>query len=339
MKPGIFRAAVVGLGGVSSMHIKSLEAIGIAITAVCDNKPEQAKAAGDSLKCAFYTCYEEMLASGGFEVVHICLPHYLHAPVAIAALNKNYHVVCEKPMATTVADAEDMISAAETNAARLEIIFQNRFNQGSKLIKTALDSGELGQVTGGSLRVTWHRNQNYYTQSDWRGRWATEGGGALINQSIHTFDLVNYFLGAPKSVNASIANRAHPYIEVEDVAEGIIEYNNAAISFFVNTYHPYDAPVSLELVCEKGRAVIHGEDTTMFYKDGREVTASKDEDTPLLKGKDYWGNSHVSQIKNFYDSLTGKPVEVVCGTEGIRTQRLINGIYDSAKFGQTIYLQ
>jgi len=338
METSNYKAAIIGMGGISQVHIKSLQALDIPIAAVCDNKPERAKSIAEQLNCAYYTDYEVMLAQGGFDVLHVCLPHYLHAPVAIAALNKDIHVVCEKPMATTVADAEAMIAAAKASAAKLEIIFQNRYNPATQAIKTALDSGELGKVQGGWLRVTWHRNEAYYTQSDWRGRWATEGGGALINQSIHTFDLMNYFLGNPTAVNASVANRAHPSIEVEDVAEGVIAYGKINISFFVNNYHPYNAPVSLGIICENGRVTIEGKTATVSYSDGRETVSHADDGVHSAYGKDYWGNSHIKQIGAFYNTLAGKTTEGVCGTEGLRTQRLINGIYDSSKTGQTVTL-
>jgi len=338
MKTDKYRAAVIGLGLISQVHIKSLEDLGIQITAVCDNKLNPAKTIGEQLGCAHYTCYETMLSQGGFDVLHICLPHYLHAPVAIAALKKGVHVVCEKPMATTVEDAKAMIAAAKVGGTKLEIIFQNRYNPATVAVKEALNSGELGRILGGWLKVTWYRSEEYYTKNDWRGRWATEGGGALINQSIHTFDLMNYFLGSPSSVSASVANRAHPSIEVEDVAEGIIAYEDVNISFYVNTFHPYNAPVSLEIVCENGTAAIVGNTATITYKDGREAANHKSTDDENAYTKDYWGYSHVKQLAAFYDSLSGKPTEGVCGEEGLRTQRLINGIYDSSKLSQRINL-
>jgi len=271
-------------------------------------------------------------------VLHICLPHHLHAPVSVAALKKGIHVVCEKPMATTVADAQAMIAAAHSSGSKLEIIFQNRYNPATAAIKEALDSGELGPVQGGWLRVTWHRSEDYYTSNDWRGRWATEGGGALINQAIHTFDLMNYFLGSPTSVSASVANRAHPSIEVDDVAEGLIAYGDVDVSFYVNTFHPYNAPVALEIVCENGTAAISGKTATITYKDGRKAASIVSDDTANAYAKDYWGYSHVKQFAAFYDSLAGKPARVVCGAEGLRTQRLINGIYDSSKLGRPVNL-
>jgi len=333
-----YRAAVIGLGAIAPVHIKTLEDLGVQITAVCDNKPEQAKTVGEQLNCAVYTCYETMLSAGGFDVLHICLPHYLHAPVSIAALKKGIHVVCEKPMATTVADANAMIAAAKASGARLEIIFQNRYNPATTAIKEALSSGGLGRILGGWLRVTWNRSEDYYTQNDWRGRWATEGGGVLINQSIHTFDLMNYLLGDPTSVNASVANRAHPSIEVEDVAEGVITYGGINISFYANTFHPYNAPVCIEIVCENGIAALSGKTATITYKDDRETVSHVSADAENAYTKDYWGYSHIKQLGAFYDSLAGKPTKGVCGTEGLRTQKLINGIYDSSKLGRAINL-
>jgi len=331
---GSKKAAIIGLGGVAPTHIKSLETLGIQIAALCDNKPERSLLHD----YPFYTDYNGMLAQGGFDVLHICLPHYLHASVAIAALSHGVHVICEKPMATNVPDAESMIAAAKASGARLEIIFQNRYNPGTQAIKKALDSGALGQVLGGSIQVTWHRTEEYYTHNDWRGRWCTEGGGALINQSIHSFDLMNYFLGNPTSVSGSIANRAHPFIEVEDMAEGLITYGNTHVIFYVTTNHPYDAPVRLEIVCENGRAVLKGETATIVYNTGEESTVGEDDKTTQLFGKDYWGYSHIRQIRDFYEALAGGETPRICGMEGLRTQRLINGIYESASTGQVVKL-
>ena len=328
------KAAVIGLGTVSPMHIKALQTIDVPIVAVCDNNQEKANKAASELGCAAFGQNVKMLEAGGFDVLHICLPHYLHAPVAIDALTKGFNVLCEKPMATTVEDAEIMISAANANKKTLGVIFQNRYSPGATLIKSSLESGELGAVKGGWFRVTWHRPESYYKESDWRGRWATEGGGVLINQSIHSFDMMNFFLGNPTAVDASIANRAHPIIEVEDVAEGVITYGETPISFFVNTFHPYDAPASVELICEKGKATLIGEDATITMNDGTKKTAGANIEAQQRFGmKDYWGVSHFKQIAAFYESIkSGNPPEID-GKEALRTQRLINGIYESAKTG------
>jgi predicted dehydrogenase len=326
------KAAIVGLGGISPMHIKSLQVTGVQITAVCDKDAEKAHRIAENLNAAPFSNYNEMLDAGGFDVVHICLPHFLHAPAAIDAMNKGFHVLTEKPMATTVEDAEKMIAAGKENNVYLGVIFQNRYSPGARLIKEALESGELGAVKGGWIRVTWHRGGDYYAQSDWRGKWATEGGGVLINQSIHSFDMMTYFLGTPTYANASAANRAHPSIEVEDVAEGLINYGEIPVSFFVNTFHPYDAPASVEIFCENGKASLIGEDAEIFFKDGRKKAAGSDKEAQRLFGmKSYWGVSHVKQIADFYLSVENNEPLKIDGEQGLRTQRLINGIYESAK--------
>jgi len=356
MNKSNYQAAVIGLGSIAPVHIKALDDLGIQITAICDSKQDVAAALAKDRGCAYYTDYEKMLDAGGFDVLHNCLPHYLHAPVTIAALDRGIHVVCEKPMATTVADAKKMIAAAKASGAKLEIIFQNRYNTSVQAIKSALDSGTLGRVLGGFLQVTWHRSEAYYSNNDWRGRWDTEGGGVLINQSIHTFDLMNYLLGDPTAVHASVANRAHPGIEVEDVAEGVIAYGDVNVSFYATNNYPYNAPVSLGVVCENGQAALSGDIATITYKDGKQEVSQADDSIAMPYRKDYWGYSHIKQIQGFYDwlkgtpssdALVGKDVSVdgtpdntlrVCGEEGLRTQKLINGIYDSAKLGHRVAL-
>lgn len=329
----LLRAAIIGMGGISPMHTNALKAINIPITAVCDKDPARAEEVANKTGAQAFTDYREMLAAGGFEVLHICLPHFLHAPAAIDAMNAGYHVLCEKPMATTLADAEAMVAASKKTGRTLSIIFQNRYNAAAVLIKNAMNAGELGTIQGGWLRVTWFRDMEYYNAVDWRGRYATEGGGVLINQSIHTFDLMNYFLGAPLRVSGSISNRAHPEIEVEDVAEGIIFYadhngGEAVVSFFVNTYHPYNAPVSLEIIGTAGRASMVGEDAAITLNDGTTRTAAADTVAQARFGmKNYWGVSHVKQITAFYESIKkGEPPEITAESALI-TQRLVNEIY------------
>ena len=334
-----FKAAIVGLGAIAPMHIAPLKAIGVSLVAVCDKDIEKANAIPAETGAKPYTNYQEMLEAGGFDVLHICLPHFLHAPVAIDAMKAGYHVLTEKPMATTVSDAEKMIATAKESTVTLGVIFQNRYSPGATLIKETLESGALGKVTAGWIRVNWYRSDAYYTSSDWRGKWATEGGGALINQSIHSFDMMTHFIGNPTYVDASIANRAHPTIEVEDMAEGVITYGQIPVSFFVNTYHPYDSPASVEVICENGKASLIGEDAEIVFKDGKKLTAGADEAAMEQYGiKVYWGVSHVKQIKSFYTSLENGTLPVIDGQQGLRTQLLINGIYESAKLGKKIQL-
>jgi len=330
------KAAIVGLGAIYPMHAKALNSLEIPITAVCDSNVSLANKVAEELNAKAFTNVTNMLSEGNFDVLHICLPHYLHAPVSIEAMSGGYHVLTEKPMATTVEDAEKMITAAKNYNVYLGVIFQNRYNPGAILVKETLENGELGAVKGGFIHVTWNRGHDYYANSDWRGKWATEGGGALINQSIHSFDLMNHFLGNPTSVVASISNRAHPSIEVEDVAEGVITYGDTPVSFYVNTIHPYNAPVRVEVVCENGKASLVGKEAEITFNDGRKKCTIPNKEAQQPGTKNYWGMSHVKQIQDFYASLKNNSLLAIDGEQGLRTQRLVNGIYKSAKTGSKV---
>lgn len=178
--------------------------------------------------------------------------------------------------------------------------------------------------------VTWNRTAEYYTDSSWRGKWATEGGGALINQSIHTMDLLGEFLGKPIWVEAGIANHhLAGVIEVEDTMEAYISYENAKASFYATTAYCDDAPPLIEVVCENMRFRIEVPEVTVFYKDGskerKELNAHK------ILGKSYWGSGHLACIEDFYHCIqSGKEFKNnLCGVEN--TIRLMLACYDAAR--------
>ena len=159
------------------------------LIAVCDIKEDRAQSASAKYGVPYYTDYEEALALGP-DIIHVCTPHHNHAEIAIAAAKRGIHILTEKPMAVTLHDADRMIRAAEDNKVTLGVIFQNRYNPSSLAIKEAVTSGALGKVLGGRLFVTWLRDDEYYSKSDWKGTWDMEGGGVLIDQAIHTMDLM-----------------------------------------------------------------------------------------------------------------------------------------------------
>lgn len=150
-----------------------------------------------------------MLDNPEIDVVHICLPHYLHAQVAIEAMEHGKHVLCEKPMALDPADAEKMIEVRDRTGRTLGICFQNRYNDSSRYMRSLMDSGRMGKVLGARGAVFWNRNPEYYTESDWRGTLDKEGGSALENQAIHTFDLMQWLTVPIKTVEASCSTKRH----------------------------------------------------------------------------------------------------------------------------------
>ncbi|MGZ9586047.1 Gfo/Idh/MocA family protein [Paenibacillus marinisediminis] len=338
------RVGIIGCGNIFPMHAASVQLSGAAeVVAVCDVIEERAKTAAQAYNCDYYLDYNRMLEEAKLDVVHVCTPHYLHAPMVIAAARAGKHVITEKPMSITVEDAEAMIQACEDHNVTFGVIFQNRYNPGSLLIKKELESGRLGQVLGARCSVTWKRTDEYYSQDDWRGTWEQEGGGVIINQSIHTLDLMRWFVDDELDfVSANISNRTHEHIEVEDCAEGIISFKNGvAASFYTMTYHSCDAPVEIELHCENGYARVYGDRGTVEYHNGTTLSADKDPNETMDYGagvKQYWGISHSKQIKDFYHSIdTGKKA-AIDGYEAIKTQKLVAGIYESGKTNKRVYL-
>lgn len=331
----LLRAGIIGCGNVFPMHAASIvDRNDAELVAVCDIKQDRADQKADHYKCRAYYDYMEMFEQENLDVIHICLPHYLHAPVTIEAAKQNIHILTEKPMAIHYDDAVEMIEAADQAGVTLGVIFQNRYNPGSQLIKRMLENGELGAVKSGKLSVTWDRSDEYYQNSDWKGTWEKEGGGVIIDQAIHTMDLMRWFVNSDlKYIDAHLSNRAHEIIEVEDAAEGVIAYKNGVVTaFHAINYYTYDAPVEIELHCENGMAKMVADQGTVTLNDGQTFVADNDPSETFTYEdgvKGYWGVSHVRQINNFYDTLQGKAELYIPVSEALKTQEMISSIYQS----------
>lgn len=331
------RVGIIGCGNIFPMHALSVKNIpNCEIVAVCDIKEDRAIKAAEEMNCKYYTSYEEMIDEENLSVVHICTPHYLHAPMSVYASKKGVNVLTEKPMSIKLSDAEEMVKVAKENNTTLGVIFQNRYNAGSILIKEKLEDGTLGKIKGGKLSVTWDRSDEYYSRSDWKGTWDKEGGGVIIDQAIHTIDLMNWFVNDEIDyVEANISNRAHEQIEVEDCAEGVIKYKNGVVAgFHTINYYTYDSAVEIELHCENGIAKMVADKATITLNDGKILIADNNPNELFSYGdgsKGYWGVSHVKQIENFYDSLEKNVQPQITGEVALRTQKLICGLYDSGK--------
>lgn len=332
-----FRVGIIGCGNIFPMHAAPVaEREDTEIVAVCDVKKQRAEAKAKQYNCHVYEDYEHMFEKANLDAVHICLPHHLHAPVTIAAAKKKIHILTEKPMAIHYQDAKAMVETSKQEGVTLGVIFQNRYNNGAQLIKGMLEDGELGRIRSGKLSVTWDRSDEYYQKSDWKGTWDKEGGGVIIDQAIHTLDLMRWFVNSDlEYVDATTSNRAHEMIEVEDAAEGVIAYKSGVVTaFHAINYYTYDAPVEIELHCDNGIAKMVADKATVRLNDGRTFIA---DNNPLetftydsgVKG--YWGVSHVKQINNFYETLQGSDKLDITAEDALATQKMIHAIYQSGK--------
>jgi len=336
MEERTLKTAIVGCGNIFPMHAVPVSRNPhTTLTAVCDIKPDRAKRAAEQFHCNAYENFETMLEKERPDVVHICTPHYLHAPLACFAMEHGCHVLTEKPMAIRLEDGRRMLDTASASGKTLGVIFQNRYNAGSQLIRQCLDRGELGEIRAARILLTWDRSPEYYSKSDWKGTWDKEGGGVIIDQAIHTMDLMRWLIGRPVvSVQASLANRTHPAIDVEDTAEGRIEFEGGIYgAFYVMNHYCADEPVRLELFCTEGKAVMEGPKARVELNNGRTYTADNDPSQIFEYGdvKQYWGTSHVKQINNFYESLLGLAPMYITAENAFLTQEMICAIYEKGR--------
>lgn len=335
----MMQAGVIGCGNIGNVHAGILKEIkGVNLCAFTDTKTERAEgysARYTKGRGAVYDSLEEMLENEKLDVLHICTPHFCHVPMAKEALKRDINVLMEKPPAIDRKQFADLKEAEMKSSGRLGICFQNRYNETTKKIFKLLEEGNLGRILGGRAFVTWHRDAPYYTESGWRGKLKTEGGGALINQSIHTLDLLLQWLGKPETVEASMRNHHLKGItEVEDTLEAYMTFskgtNPVSASFYATTAYAADAPVFLELACEHGFVSLKGNTVSWQTKKQEEPVywrAPKSQ----TRGKGYWGCGHEACIRDFYDCLeSGKEYRSdLASTEN--TFNTVMDIYESAR--------
>ena len=306
----IFNVALVGCGSIAPNHLKALSNIpNVKIVALCDKNLEKAekRKAEYSLDANIYTDFLSMLDTEKLKSVHIATPHYLHCEMAVEALKRNINVFLEKPLCISNEEIEIMERAEKESDASICVCFQNRFNPSTAIAeKIAAEDGGVKSAFGS---VFWYRNETYYTDSGWRGAYATEGGGVMINQAIHTIDLLCHFLGTPESVIATKANHhLKGVIEVEDSCEGLICFENGKrANFYATTsFEGRDATI-LYLVTEKKRAI-------QLQYSSVYVNGEKIDDPSLVSGyvgKECYGNGHTYLIAKYYDALaSGKEMPV-----------------------------
>ena len=328
------RVGIIGCGCISVMHLDSAAGLSQAeLVAVCDIKEERAEKAGDKYSVNYYTDYKEMLAIEKLDAVHICLPHYLHIPVSIYALEHGVHVLCEKPMSIGYSEAEKTVKLAEKLGLKYGIIFQCRYNTPSIAVKERVVSGKLGKVIDCRVTLTWSRSDEYYSKSDWKGTWDKEGGGVIIDQAIHSLDLANWFIDDTiTAVSSTLNNRHHKKVVVEDTADGLIEYKNGSKLFFwAHNNYCIDEPIEIRLVCEHGKATLSYDDCHIKYSDGTEEYIENKPQVEIVYGggKPYWGTQHAVQINNFYNSILGTEELVISGRTALKIQKLITDIYNN----------
>ncbi|WP_166998032.1 Gfo/Idh/MocA family protein [Paramicrobacterium fandaimingii] len=322
------RSAVIGCGDISALHLDAIAKMPDAeLVAICDVDARRLDAASTRLGVPGFATHGDLFEAAKPDVVHICTPHSQHAAAVIDALDLGINVIVEKPVARDPEQAAAVVAAAERSTAKIAVCFQNRYNTPVRAAKEILDSGWLGEVTGASGTVIWHRTPEYYAAAPWRGTWEHGGGGLLMNQAIHTLDLLQWLVGPVASVEGSASTRFLP-IEVEDTAEMTLRHADGARSVFYATLaHTANEPVTIDIVAEHGHLSIR-ENLTVRWNDGTLETV--DEELTATGERSYWGVSHERLITDFYTRLDEPHAFWITPAEAARTVEIISDVYASS---------
>jgi predicted dehydrogenase len=230
------RTALIGCGKVGTIHAQALASLAESkFVAACDADPARAQAFASRYNIEPFDSVEQMLAHVAPDAVTICTPHPLHEQPTVLAASAGVHVLVEKPLASSLAACDRMIAAAEKSGVNLGVISQRRLLEPVQRMKAAIDAGKIGAPILGVLQMFSWRDEAYYRSDPWRGKWSTEGGGVLVNQSAHHLELLQWFMGPIDEISGYWANLNHPYIEVDDTALAMIRFKSGALGSIVTS--------------------------------------------------------------------------------------------------------
>ena len=230
------RTGIVGCGKVGDLHAVALKSLPEAdFVAVCDANRERAQAFADRYGVSGFEDVETMVSQSGVEALMICTPHPLHEAPTVAAAKAGVHVLVEKPLASNLASCDAMLHAADDSGVKLGVVSQRRLLEPVQRMKNAIDAGKIGKPILGTFAMYSWRDEAYYQSDPWRGKWDTEGGGVLVNQSPHQLDILQWFMGEIEELTGYWANLNHPYIEVDDTAVALIRFKSGAIGNIVTS--------------------------------------------------------------------------------------------------------
>jgi UDP-N-acetyl-2-amino-2-deoxyglucuronate dehydrogenase len=340
---------IVGCGMIANFHAKAIaDAQGAHLVGCADRMPEFAAKFAENQGCRAFETVEAMLADPDVNAVSICSPSGAHLDPALAAAAAGKHIVVEKPLEITTERCDQIIEACEKAGVKLAVTFQSRFHESSKLMKQAVDEGRFGQVTMGDSYVKWYRSQEYYDSGAWRGTWALDGGGALMNQAIHSVDLLVWLMGPVAEISAMTATMTHERIEVEDVAVANLKFTSGALGVIEATTTAYPGALKrIEISGSNGTAILEEEDIKMWQF--AEETPEDEAIRTRMTGKTESGggaadpsaishHGHTMVFEDLITSINENRPPAVDGHEGRRSVEVIRAIYESAKTGQRVQL-
>jgi UDP-N-acetyl-2-amino-2-deoxyglucuronate dehydrogenase len=340
---------IIGCGMIAHFHARAIADVRGAKLAACyDTLPTAADKFAEETGCKAYHNLDAMLADPAVDVVTIGTPSGAHLEPALAAARAGKHVIIEKPLEITLRRCDQIIEACDKAGVVLSTIFPSRFHESSLELKRAVDQGRFGRLTLGDAIVKWHRSQDYYDSGAWRGTWELDGGGALMNQAIHSVDLLTWLMGPVVEVRAKTALLAHQRIAVEDVALATVTFANGALGIIEASTAAYPGSLKrIELHGSEGTAVMMEEDIVQwnFAKPNRHdaavmeaMTQRKSTGGGAADPKAIGHHGHARLFQNVLTAIKKGTKPSIDGREGRRSVEIILAIYRAAETGRAVEL-
>lgn len=349
------RFGIIGCGVIGRTHARTIHALqeDAVLVAVADELPARAEQLGREFAAQAYGDYRELLARSDVDVVCICTPSGMHARHTMDTLRAGRHVICEKPFDITLGAIDAALRYARTSDRKLAVIFQNRFHAASQIVHQAASTGQFGRLTYASAQVPWWRGPSYFESGAWRGTWQLDGGGCLMNQGVHTIDLLQWCMGPVVEVQAYTATLAHRGIEVEDVAVAAVKFASGALGTIQGSTAVYPGlPVRLVVGGDGGSAIIEGERLTWFHarQEGEEAGAygggHENQAEAVLAAHGPVPvegavagpppRAHVYQIADMIHAVRENRQPAVGGEEARKAVAIILATYESARTGRPV---
>jgi predicted dehydrogenase len=351
------RTALIGCGKVGQIHAAALRELPESeFVAVCDSDAGRAADFARRHGVRPFTDVVSMLAEAAVQAVVVCTPHPLHAAPAITAARAGVHVLVEKPLAATLADCDAMLEAARRAGTKLAVVSQRRLYEPVRRMREAIDAGKIGTPVLGVFEMFSWRDRAYYESDPWRGKWATEGGGVLVNQSPHQLDLLQWFMGPIDEVSGSWANLNHPYIEVEDTAVATVRFKSGALGSIVTSLsqkpglytkvHVHGASgASVGVETDRGATFVAGVSeiaepplNDVWTVPGEEhlLPRFQAEDRARFAAINATTHYHALQVQDFLRAVLDDRPPLVTGAEGRVVVELFTAIYRSGREGRPV---
>lgn len=340
--------ALIGCGRIAINHIKAVIKNQLEFVAVCDIVAENMTALLEKgglekdTSIRHYTDYRKMLEENEIELVGIATESGIHAEIALYCIDHGVNCIIEKPIAMSIRDAEEIIRRSEEKGVKVAACHQNRFNVAVQELRRALEAGRFGKLSHGSIHVRWNRDENYYTQAPWRGKWASDGG-ALMNQCIHGIDLLRWMLGdGVEEVYGQTRQQFHDYLEAEDVGMAVVKFRNGAIATIEGTtnVYPRNLEETLYIFGEKGTVKLGGKSTNNIdvWQFADETEADTRNRGLQEQTSNVYGNGHSSLYADMIQAVQEDRKPYVDAVAGRNALELVLAVYKSQKTGLPVKL-